>query len=114
MTRFLIALPAFAILCPTAGIAAPMGENPAIEQARVEYRQCLGRSAARASRMAIADEDSFAMAKASCAPNRDAIIAASGGNIDVVDALDRLDARAAVTFAERTRAIRAMRIAYQK
>jgi hypothetical protein len=114
MTRFLIALPALAILCPTAGFAMPSEGNPVIEQARVEYRQCLGRGAARASRMAVADEDAFAMAKADCAANRDAIVIASNGNVDVIDALDRLDARAAVTFAERTRAIRAMRIAYQR
>lgn len=114
MKHLLFALPALAMTA-TAAHAVPSQEGAIpLDQASVGYRQCLARSAAKISRLDIRVEHAASAARADCAQMRESILATANGNADVADALSRLDSWAEETFAERTRAIRAMRVVYNR
>lgn len=111
MTRFAIVLPAIAALIPASLSAMPLAELVSVDEARIIYSQCLSVGAARASRTQISDRDAFASAKSSCAEQRQTLVRAVDGNLDVVAALDEIDDESEANFENRTRAIRAMRVA---
>lgn len=113
MKHLLIALPAMALLA-TGAYAYPSEGMVPLDQASVGYRQCLARSAAKISRLDVRVEHAGSAARADCATLRETILASANGNADVADALTRLDNWADTTFAERTRAIRAMRVVYNR